>query len=153
MDYEVSETHKWGILTRGFLEAFKPIVRTINVSLKEQPYPFLLIKLQELSRKDVEDPNTPIEQQRKSGQSGISGSAINTTDSKKGGSSSRNFKARFHWCLNIGHIMADCRNNKKGEPKTTVPKGTETANIAEEKVQEPTKFVFTSVEKSKVPNE
>lgn len=44
-------------------------MRTINVSLDGLPYVILLMKLQELSRKDVGDPNIPLDKQRKGGNS------------------------------------------------------------------------------------
>ena len=78
--YEVTEAQKWGILTRGLIDVYKPIVRKINVSLEVKMYATLAMKLQELSREDVGDPNVPLELQRISGSSG---SALHTTTQKK----------------------------------------------------------------------
>lgn len=62
--YKVSEKHKWCILTSGILDIDYQSIRTIIVSLDELPYSALFMKLQELAREDIRDPNMALEIQR-----------------------------------------------------------------------------------------
>ena len=89
-NYEVKDAHKWGILTNGLPDAYKTIVRMINLSFDELPYYTLVTKLQDLAREDVGDPNIPMERQQSSG---ISSAALSTME--RSTNDSGGFKRKF----------------------------------------------------------
>lgn len=100
-DYAVPDAYRWGILTTGLLDVYKFVVRTLHVSLDELPYVRLVMKLQELSRGDIGDPNTPLEKQWKGRNSG---SALNTTEATKV-NQVKKFKGKCYWCLKFGQMV------------------------------------------------
>lgn len=129
-DYKVSETHKWGILTRELLDVYKLILRTINVFLAELHYASLIIKLQELTREDFGVPNVALKIQRKEEDSGT---ALNTIESNP--TSTIRFSDRCHWFQNIGHRMIECRSKLKKEPRKQAQQdgNEENATVAQER--------------------
>lgn len=60
------------------------------------------MKLQEISREDVEDPNIDEERKRKGG---VSGPTIKTTDDNRDISTGRKFRGRCHLCLKHGQMV------------------------------------------------
>lgn len=45
-DYKVPDAHKWGSMTKGLLEVYKPSVRLINLSFEDLTYQKLTTNLQ-----------------------------------------------------------------------------------------------------------
>lgn len=78
-DYNVPGAHKWGILTHGLLEVYKPCVRLINMTFEKLTYQNSITKLQELDREEVGDPAVPLELQKNSG---IQTAALSVTKHK-----------------------------------------------------------------------